>query len=57
MNKERRVYISDTPRLSNEVCHCFIVVDGYDSAFSRVSIAFSPLELCGMTCWEVENGL
>lgn len=46
MNRRRRVYISDTPRILSyeSVRHSLIdVADGY--AFSRDSIAFSSLHL------------
>lgn len=48
MNRRRRVYISDTPRILSyeRVRHSFIDVDdGYAYPFTRDSFAFSPLHL------------
>ena len=54
MNRKRRVYISDTPRILSyeKVRHNFIVVgDGYAHAFTLDIVAFSPLHLYGVACF------
>ena len=54
MNNGRRVYTYDTPRclIYEQVCHsCFDVDAGYVDAVARDCIAFSPLQLCVMTCY------
>ena len=54
MNNGRRVYIYETPRcfINERVRHSFIDVDdGYATAVPRDSVAFSPLQLCVVTCY------